>query len=186
MGRKSSSRTKGGLHRDGPVHAILITRHVSVAVMANLRGVYRATRSGRAHRVDEAGLPPVRAASTTAAAGAVRVAVAVLISRSVGPAPATVAARSHGDRISLDHASMGKARRVHAIVGREIAADVEGDQGGILLGRGLGRMVCRSLVLAVVDANHTAISRGAVGYLVSRIRPSSALTETWVASVSHR
>ena len=79
-------------------------------------------------------LAPVGAASTASASRTIRVAIAILRSSGIRPTPAAMATRADGHRVALDHASVGKSSGVHAIVGGEVAADVECNQRSVLFG----------------------------------------------------
>lgn len=130
------------------------------------------------HGVRKARLAPVGAASTTSASCTVGVTIAVFCATSVRATSPTVTTRANGHRIALDNTTVGKSSWVHAIIGREVPADVERNQCSVLFCRGLRGMIRRSLIFTVVDPYNAPISRRTVGYLVVRIRPSSALTET--------
>lgn len=119
------------------------------------------------------------AAAATSAAYTVAIPAIPVFSSCVGRAFATVPSRTDRDGIALNDATVCKAGGIHPIVCREASANIERDKSGSLLGRTLGRVRTGSLIFAVIDPDHTSVSRGSVRYLINRLRPSTSLAQTW-------
>jgi hypothetical protein len=89
-----------------------------------------------------------------------------------------VSARANGNWYSLHNAAVIVTNRIHPVVDRKIPADQVGPHCGILLGKGLRRIVGVRLVLSVIHSNNTSVSRGRAVGSIMWIRPVTAVAET--------
>jgi hypothetical protein len=105
-------------------------------VVSNVPGVLARGRSS-ADGVDQPSVSRIGTATTTATSGAVGVHVSIVSSARLNATSAAVATGANRHGITLDHATMGKAGRIHAIIGRKVPTNIEGDEGSALLGRAL-------------------------------------------------
>lgn len=144
--------------------------HVGTSVASVLqirrrpRGIHGLLSTRQAEEIWATAIGPVRGTPSASAASAVAIAVSIVVS--IAPTSSTVSSRPYRHGIALDDSAMCKPRRVHAIVGREVAANVESDQRRSLLGRRLRAVVVRSLIFSIVHADDATVSRRTSRYLI--------------------
>lgn len=157
-------------HLDPAVLLHRLVAHIGTSVASVMqigrrpRGIHGLLSTRQAEEIWATAIGPVRGTPSASAARAVGIAISIVVS--IPPTSSAVSSRPYRDGIALDDTAMCKPRGVHAIVGREVPANVESDQSRSLLGRRLRAVVVRSLVFSIVHADDATVSRRTSRYLI--------------------